>query len=253
MTTADRLHTLPEDHHRFAIAPSVRFARDDHGLVLFDLCSGCYSSFNLVGSLVWSQIEAQASTVEIVERVRHEFADMDREIIDHDVRAILAELLRDGLIRTGRKGEPSMPQSSTPTTARDSDPDFAEGPASFFRTLIALAFLIYIDLLMRLTRFRRVYDTVRGTNTNHRRADAQAVRQTCRAMNKATRAYIKHAWCLQRSAACVCLLRRQGVPAELVLGVRTFPFAAHAWVELDGRVLNDSLDYVEGFLVLDRI
>ena len=50
------------------------------------------------------------------------------------------------------------------------------------------------------------------------------------------------------------MLRRDGgIPAELVLGVRTFPFEAHAWVELDGRVLNDDLDHVGRFLVLDRI
>ncbi len=253
MATADAFHTLPEDHFCFVIAPSVRFARDDDGLVLFDLCSGCYSSFNPVGGLVWSQIEAGASTAEIIERVRHEFADVGRETIERDVRAILAELMRGGLILAGRHGDISAPQSSAPTTARDSEPDFAGGQAGLFRTLFALVFLVYIDLLMRLTRFRRVYDTVRDTTTSQRSTDAKTLGRICRAMDKAARAYIKRAWCLQRSAACVCLLRRQGASAELVLGVRTFPFEAHAWVELDGRVLNDSLGYVGRFLVLDRI
>jgi len=252
MTTADSLHAFPEDHLRFAIAPSVRSAQDDNGLVLFDLASGCYSSFNPVGALVWSQIEAGASTAEIIERVRHEFADMNRDIIDRDVRAIVAKLMREGLIMTPRHDLPAR-QSSTPTPARDSIPDPADGHAGFFRTLVAFIFLVYIDLLMRLARFRRVYDTVRDTTTRHRHPDPKAVGRTCRAIDKAARSYIKRAWCLQRSAACVCLLRRQGASAELVLGVRTFPFAAHAWVELDGRVLNDSLEHVGRFLVLDRI
>ncbi len=253
MATTDSLHTLPEDHLRFAAAPPVRWARDDEGLVLFDIRSGCYSSFNPVGAVVWLQVESGASTAEIIEHVRHEFADIDRATIDRDVRAILAHLMHKGLLTAGRNSDLPAPRSSTPTTARDSDPGFAGGHAGFCRTLIAFAFLVYIDLLMRLARFRRVYDTVRDTTTAHRRPDSETVGRTCRAMDKAALAYVKNAWCLQRSAACVCLLRRQGVPAELIIGVRTFPFEAHAWVELDGHVLNDNLGYVGRFLVLDRI
>ena len=72
-------------------------------------------------------------------------------------------------------------------------------------------------------------------------------------VGRAAGAYFKRAWCLQRSAACVYLLRRRGFPANLVLGVRTFPFEAHAWAELRGKVLNDSENFVRRFLVLNRI
>ena len=48
--------------------------------------------------------------------------------------------------------------------------------------------------------------------------------------------------CLLESLALLWLLRRAGVAATLVLGVRTLmgPFEAHAWVEYDGLVLNDA-------------
>lgn len=50
--------------------------------------------------------------------------------------------------------------------------------------------------------------------------------------------------CLVRSLALAGLLRRHGIAAELRLGVaRTAPgLEAHAWVELDGRPVNDAPD-----------
>lgn len=48
--------------------------------------------------------------------------------------------------------------------------------------------------------------------------------------------------CLLESLALWYLLRRNGYPALLLLGARTLlgPFEAHAWVELEGEVLNDA-------------
>ena len=49
------------------------------------------------------------------------------------------------------------------------------------------------------------------------------------------------------------LLRRHGHPAELVLGASIIPFGAHAWVELDGRVINDNENVVRArYTVLER-
>lgn len=42
--------------------------------------------------------------------------------------------------------------------------------------------------------------------------------------------------CLVRSLTLLRLLSRRGLPATVVIGVRTEPeFAAHAWVEMEGR------------------
>ena len=48
--------------------------------------------------------------------------------------------------------------------------------------------------------------------------------------------------CLLESTALWYLLRRNAHAADLVLGARTLlgPFEAHAWVELDGRAMNDT-------------
>lgn len=65
--------------------------------------------------------------------------------------------------------------------------------------------------------------------------------------------YVKRAACLQRSVVATWLLRRHGVPAEMIIGCRPLPFESHAWVEVEGRVVNDRPQYQKAFTVLDRI
>src|ERR1700693_625114 len=66
-----------------------------------------------------------------------------------------------------------------------------------------------------------------------------AVERICSAIDMASIWYWKEALCLQRSAAAVCLLKQYGVHAQMVIGAQQMPFRAHAWVEVDGRVLDD--------------
>jgi len=41
--------------------------------------------------------------------------------------------------------------------------------------------------------------------------------------------------------------------AHLVIGYRARPFFSHAWVEVDGRVANDSAGYQHNLTVLERV
>lgn len=56
--------------------------------------------------------------------------------------------------------------------------------------------------------------------------------------------------CLEQSLALYLLLRRRGVSAELKLGVQTYPFYAHAWVELDGEPVNEDREVADKFRTL---
>jgi hypothetical protein len=53
--------------------------------------------------------------------------------------------------------------------------------------------------------------------------------------------------CLPRSLALVRYLSKRGVLADLIIGVKMRPFAAHAWVEHRGFVLNDTVDGVQPY------
>ena len=72
------------------------------------------------------------------------------------------------------------------------------------------------------------------------------------AVNHACVWYPKRSLCLQRSAVLTCMLRRYGFPAEMVIGTQRLPFKAHAWVELNGRVVNDKPDMPELYAEIER-
>ena len=120
-------------------------------------------------------------------------------------------------------------------------------------TVAALVALAVVDGVMKLAGFGSFHRIVRsfpalGTAAvSERRIDA-----ICQAVDRAATLYFKRAWCLQRSATTACLLRLRGVPAELVIGARKMPFYAHAWVEVAGRVVNDSPVVQRSYRVMER-
>jgi hypothetical protein len=59
--------------------------------------------------------------------------------------------------------------------------------------------------------------------------------------------------CLVRSVATVILLRATGLAAELVIGCRQLPFAAHAWVEVSGAPVSEERDPRQLYLEIDRV
>lgn len=119
-------------------------------------------------------------------------------------------------------------------------------------TVRALVTLTYVGTIMRLYGFARCHRLARKCAVAARVPTDETVERTCRAVDRAGIFYPKKAWCLQRSVTTVCLLRRRGVPAQLVIGARRMPFHAHAWVEVDGVVINDPPEIRSGSVVLER-
>lgn len=111
--------------------------------------------------------------------------------------------------------------------------------------------LLRFELYLKRENFGALYERVHNypLGRNEQRATTN---QICRAVDTASIWYWKEVLCLQRSAATSCLLRRYGIPAEMVIGIRQLPFQAHAWVEVEGQVVNDRLHTRERYTVLDR-
>jgi Transglutaminase-like superfamily len=127
-----------------------------------------------------------------------------------------------------------------------------KGVAMSFLVLRAYMLLIRFDLYLGRGDFAALYDKVRGYPTGKQAKAADAIARICLAMDMACIWYWKEALCLQRSAATACLLKRYGIPARMVIGAHQMPFRAHAWVEVDGRVVNDKPYISEIYGVLDR-
>jgi hypothetical protein len=112
--------------------------------------------------------------------------------------------------------------------------------------------LIYFDLYLARGNFSALYEKVRKYPVRKEPPGYRTIEEICGAMDMACIWYWKEALCLQRSAATACLLRHYGVPAQLVIGAQQMPFKAHAWVEVEGRVVNDKPYMHEMYAVLDR-
>jgi hypothetical protein len=121
-----------------------------------------------------------------------------------------------------------------------------------FLVLRAYLRLIQFELYVANGNFEALYVKVRNFPISLEPASPGAVGRICGAMDMACIWYWKEALCLQRSAATACLLKRFGVSAQLVIGAQQMPFKAHAWVEVDGVVVNDKPYTSEIYTVLDR-
>jgi len=122
----------------------------------------------------------------------------------------------------------------------------------FFLVVRAYIALIRFDLFLSRGDFAGLYDAVRRRTCRTIEFEEGVTGKICSAVDLACIWYWKHVLCLQRSAAAACLLRDHGVPAELVIGARHIPFRAHAWVEVQGCVVNDRSYTNEMYAVLDR-
>ncbi|SRR5713101_1743901 len=122
----------------------------------------------------------------------------------------------------------------------------------FFFEVQAYLKLIRFDFHLARKDFAALHNKVRDCPVANKAPSPETVEQICSAIDMACIWYWKEVRCLQRSAATACLLKQHGVSAQMVIGVQQMPFKAHAWVEVDGRVVNDKPYTPEMYGVLDR-
>jgi hypothetical protein len=118
--------------------------------------------------------------------------------------------------------------------------------------LRAVAALLAYDVMKAFCQFKTIYGTIRKWKVTTTPSDEWTVERICGALNYACAWYPKQALCLQRSFVMTYLLRKHGIPAQLVLGAQQLPFKAHAWVEVKGRPINERSNVQAIYGVWDR-
>lgn len=111
--------------------------------------------------------------------------------------------------------------------------------------------LVAFDVV-RLAGFRTLHAGLRRRRPRARRS-WHSEADVLWSVDEACVWYWRRAACLQRSAVATWLLRGHGIDAQMVIGFRPLPFESHAWVEIDGQVVNDRPQYQRAFRVLDRL
>lgn len=79
--------------------PAVIFQRVDDGAVLFAPATEIYFGLNEVGAAVWELLPPATDSLDaLCARLAEQYADAPAEQIRADVEALLADLLREGLV-----------------------------------------------------------------------------------------------------------------------------------------------------------
>jgi hypothetical protein len=126
--------------------------------------------------------------------------------------------------------------------------------------LRAMIFLPMIEIGLRVLGFRQCKKKIENLLVNDPRSQASRSAipfETAAKITRAVRSVELHGLgtpnCLERSMVLWWLLRRAGIAGELHIGGRKSGprFEAHAWVELEGKVLNDSADVHQHYARFD--
>jgi hypothetical protein len=134
-------------------------------------------------------------------------------------------------------------------------------PGGDRRLLLAATLLLpLIGLSLRLAGVRRTRDWMRRfTPVPGTRApvpgEIEQVRAVARWVSVAARHMPYEVSCLRRSLCLWWLLARRGIGSRLAIGVSrpAGGFAAHAWVEWQGSVLNDDPGVRSQYLAIDWV
>jgi hypothetical protein len=115
--------------------------------------------------------------------------------------------------------------------------------------LAAVSFIIRVFGFRGIRVFVQHVPAISAFRCEGWRQEAICVRN---AISQALGFRLSPAMCLRRAAASATLLRLMGVSPSVVIGVQRFPFAAHAWTELDGYVVTEETGWTHDYEVIDR-
>jgi hypothetical protein len=121
-----------------------------------------------------------------------------------------------------------------------------------FLVLQAFAALIQHDLFLWRHDFAALHAKTHLFPIAARQPEPDDIEKITQSVAYACIWYPKKVLCLQRSSVAVALLRRYGVRAEMVIGAQRLPLKAHAWVEVNGRVVNDKQEVQTDYFVMER-
>ena len=238
------------------VSPGVRWMSDKDGSTILHITQNKMYSIMGVGNEVWKIVANSESGItysDIVQAVADRFNDISRIRIHDDVEKLLKSFLREQLVaatHNTRAGEVRRNYVTTSIIAF-----LAHGCGLLVRlklsVVAALLGMAVVDLLIASGKFEALYYTIKYWPVRQI-TEVPAFENVYDSMLSALSWYPKQAMCLQRSAVTTCLLRSNGICAEMIIGSKKLPFLAHAWVEVNGQVVGDKKSVQELHAVLDR-
>lgn len=112
--------------------------------------------------------------------------------------------------------------------------------ANKYQVFKALIQLIKIHRALKRHGIKGVLDAIDATpKTDLVIPSCEQIQNLANLVDAATMLYPKKTYCLAWASTFVVLARKKQWNSQLVIGVQAHPFYAHAWAQIDGKVIND--------------
>lgn len=218
----------------FVSSRAIRHAEVEGCRIILDLRSESYRVLDDVGGKMWSILTGEVARDAALAGLCDKY-EVAPARLEADLSAFAARCVEEHLLEPAADARPRPdPAATEPTDATRPVRRLLPGVLAALRSLLATQRAISRDGF-RATYERYALIPVRPPGPS---LDG-AVRAFCRAENFYV---VRRAPddCLVRSLSLYRSLREAGHRAEHVIGVRRFPFQAHAWVECAGEVVLDT-------------
>jgi Transglutaminase-like superfamily/Coenzyme PQQ synthesis protein D (PqqD) len=224
----------------FVPVPSIRQVEVEGLRVLLDLRTESYRILDDSASRLWPALTGERDTAEAYAAAAAEF-DVEEGRWRADLAAFARRCVQEGLLESAGSASVTVPVRGRPPRARSAHPT----------TVHALSCLLGTRRALRRQGFGATYESYAGIGVVSKHEQLAPALST---FTRAENMFVPDRApgdCLLRSLALYRFLRSIGCQAEHVMGVRRFPFRAHAWVECDGAAVLD--DRFHSFTPIARI
>jgi hypothetical protein len=221
----------------------IRFANVHGRIVLLDLREGEYSILDEVATFLWDLVLSGPKLGEAVAAFVEQFGVSSSQS-RNDLEVFIEDCVSRRLLTTG-----------TESTRQPRTMHLVSRPMNLFS---AWSYLRAVKRSLRNRGFSETYKESMCLNPG--------IALTCERHSTLANALSRFRFaenglavsnadidCLPRSLALHRFLLAGGVAVDHCIGVRRFPFGAHAWVELSGMPIYDSPTFVEGFTTIATI
>lgn len=210
------------------------------GSVVLDIEHDRILKLNGVGKEIWGLLSEGCNSEEIVLALSQKYG-VNTERVSNDVSVFMERVAALGITPTTIGVSPRNANQDShehhPWYGQLHETQQTGGRKAY--EFLAFLGLFLFDLILILSSLKTLCAWVKAWPTRSRSFAESTIGEICAAVQNACVWYPRKALCLQRSAVTTILLRSQGVPAQMIIGVREMPFLAHAWVEVNGSVVND--------------
>lgn len=111
---------------------------------------------------------------------------------------------------------------------------------SFWGKIKAFWVLAKVHKILKKNKLAGIFDLIKKNNKSYSyNPTHEEIERLSAEVDAASILYFKKTYCLVWATTFCILALKKGWPCKLVIGIQTNPFYAHAWAEINDKVIND--------------